>query len=281
MSVSVSRAVSRTSVVPVQKNPVYPLFPDVVLRRLPFYIRGDVLLRPSSLQPSGGKAKLQEQTFMFQLSPSQARQVSGSRTMVAGRLEYRHQIQLRFSLLETTSEQTDNFPKSLTVRVNGKMCPLPNPLPSQPGAETRRPPGPLNITHLVKLTNTATSQQNTLTVSWAPAPNVAHTVSVYTVESLTHQDLLDQLRQKGERNPAYTKTLIKEKLNDQDSEIATTSCKVSLACPLGMMRMSTPCRASTCDHLQCFDASLYLQVIVTMDGGLILMCCFRKESRAR
>lgn len=26
------------------------------------------------------------------------------------------------------------------------------------------------------------------------------------------------------------------------------------------MRMTTPCRASTCLHLQCFDASLYLQM---------------------
>ena len=262
MSVSVSRGagVTRTPVLPVQKPAVYPLFPDVVLKRLPFYICGDVLLRPSSLQPTGGKVKLQEQTFMFQLSPSQARLVSGSRATVGGRLEYRHQLQLRFSLLETTSEQPDNFPKSLCVKINGKMCPLPNPLPSQPGAEPRRPPGPLNITQLAKLTNTSTSQHNSLTVSWTPVPNLAYTVSVYIVESLTHEDLLNQLREKGVRNPVYTKTLIKEKLNDQDSEIATTSCKVSLACPLGKNRMRIPTRASTCDHLQCFDAQTYLMM---------------------
>ena len=66
--------------------------------------------------------------------------------------------------------------------------------------------------------------------------------------------------------PDYTKALIKEKYADQDQEyqeyqeIATTSCKVSLACPLGKMRMNAPCRVSTCDHLQCFDAQLYLQM---------------------
>lgn len=54
---------------------------------------------------------------------------------------------------------------------------------------------------------------------------------------------------------------VKEKLNeDADSEIATTMLRVSLICPLGKMRMTTPCRASTCMHLQCFDASLYLQM---------------------
>ena len=67
-----------------------------------------------------------------------------------------------------------------------------------------------------------------------------------------------RLLEKGERNPDETVALIKEKLEDQDQEIATTSCKVSLACPLGRMRMKIPCRATTCNHLQTFDAGLYL-----------------------
>jgi len=54
---------------------------------------------------------------------------------------------------------------------------------------------------------------------------------------------------------------VKEKLTeDADCEIATTMLKVSLNCPLGKMKMLLPCRASTCSHLQCFDASLYLQM---------------------
>ena len=38
----------------------------------------------------------------------------------------------------------------------------------------------------------------------------------------------------GQRHPDYTRAVIKDKLNDTDNEIATTSCKVSLACPLGI-----------------------------------------------
>lgn len=54
---------------------------------------------------------------------------------------------------------------------------------------------------------------------------------------------------------------VKEKLReDGDCEIATTMLKVSLMCPLGKMKMSIPCRSSTCSHLQCFDANLYLQM---------------------
>lgn len=59
----------------------------------------------------------------------------------------------------------------------------------------------------------------------------------------------------------YFVVLVKEKLKeDADCEIATTSLRVSLLCPLGKMRMQTPCRAFTCQHLQCFDASLFLQM---------------------
>jgi E3 SUMO-protein ligase PIAS1/E3 SUMO-protein ligase PIAS2 len=69
------------------------------------------------------------------------------------------------------------------------------------------------------------------------------------------------MKSKGIKPADYTRGLIKEKFNeDADCEIATTLLKVSLICPLGKMRMTTPCRASTCLHLQCFDASLYLQM---------------------
>ena len=40
----------------------------------------------------------------------------------------------------------------------------------------------------------------------------------------------------------------------------TIITQVSLACPLGKMRMRVPCRPNTCDHLQTFDAELFLQM---------------------
>ncbi|XP_051751754.1 E3 SUMO-protein ligase PIAS2 isoform X5 [Ctenopharyngodon idella] len=86
-------------------------------------------------------------------------------------------------------------------------------------------------------------------------------MSVYLVRQLTSPLLLQRLRMKGIRNPDHSRALIKEKLTaDPDSEIATTSLRVSLMCPLGKMRLTVPCRAVTCSHLQCFDAALYLQM---------------------
>ena len=112
--------------------------------------------------------------------------------------------------------------------------------------------------------------------------------SLFSVEKLTPADLLKALKDKGQRDQSITKNVICSKLEDKDDEISTTSCKVSMACPLGMarygrssiitslsqfaqdvhfhfhflnlLRMTLPCRASTCDHLQCFDADLYLKM---------------------
>jgi len=252
--------------IPILPNPTptqsshhlsYPTYPDVSLKKLPFYRQEETLLKPCSLQPTGS-ARFQEQKFSFILKPSEATAISSSQRKVDTRLEYRTQIQMRFSLLETSCEQDDNFPSSICVKVNGKLCPLPNPIPTnKPGAEPVRPPRPINITPLCKLSSTA---PNYIDVSWAVEVGRAHTISVYMVESLNYKDLLTQLTAKGQRQPDYTRALIKEKLADQDQEIATTSCKVTLACPLGKMRMVNPARASTCDHLQCFDAQLYLSM---------------------
>lgn len=53
---------------------------------------------------------------------------------------------------------------------------------------------------------------------------------------------------------------VKDKLSDSDNDIATTVLRVSLSCPLGKMRMTTPCRSATCSHLQCFDAGIFLSM---------------------
>ena len=108
---------------------------------------------------------------------------------------------------------------------------------------------------------------------------------------------MDRLKKKGTREPDYTRNLIIQKLNNDDDDVATTSLKVSVTCPLGKMRMKVrtffvsskirteniirttmlrlekctseyqfiffyqvPCRPSSCSHLQCFDGSTFLQM---------------------
>ena len=49
---------------------MYPTYPDVKLRNLPFYKIEAVLMKPCSLQPKG-LARFQEQTSSFHLTPTQ------------------------------------------------------------------------------------------------------------------------------------------------------------------------------------------------------------------
>ncbi|GLH04161.1 Uncharacterized protein GBIM_09933 [Gryllus bimaculatus] len=237
----------------------YPVHPDVKLKRLPFFDLLGELLKPSTLAPQGSQS-LQEGGFVFHLTPQQATDIGTSRELRPGcKMEYVIQVQMRFCLIESSCEQEDCYPQGIAVKVNGKVCPLPNPIPTnKPGVEPKRPPRPVNITHMVRLSPTV---PNHVTVSWNVEYGKAYAVAIYLVRKLSSSELLQRLKQRGVRPPDYTRGLIKEKLQeDIDCEIATTSLRVSLMCPLGKMRMTTPCKATSCYHLQCFDASLYLQM---------------------
>jgi len=238
----------------------FPIHPDVKLKQLPFFDNAAELLRPSSLVPQGN-SRYHETSFVFHLTPQQATDIASSRDARPGsKIDFINQIQMRFCLLETSCDQDDNFPSNLSVKVNGKMVTLPNPIPTnKPGVEPKRPPKPVNITSLCRLSPTVANQIN---VTWSSdLGGRGYVVAVYIVRRLSSTDLLQRLRGKGVRPAEYTRGLIKDKLcEDADSEIATTSLKVSLVCPLGKMKMQLPCRATSCSHLQCFDASLFLQM---------------------
>jgi len=231
---------------------------NVTLKNLPFYEEHGALLLPSTLLAKGS-GRFQEAQFQFVLTVQQANDIASTRDIRATtKLNYLHQVQLRFCPLDTTKEQGDEFPPSICVQVNGKMCPLPNPIPTnKPNVEPKRPPKPIDLTPLCKLSPTL---PNTVNVKWAADQGKGWVIAIYLVEKLSSEQLLDRLVMKGTRQSEYTRELIKKKLNDEGDEIATTNLKVTVACPLGKMRMSSPCRPTTCDHLQCFDASLFLQM---------------------
>ncbi|KAH9635826.1 hypothetical protein HF086_002386 [Spodoptera exigua] len=238
----------------------FPVHPDVKFKKLPFYDVLAELMKPSTMMPMQA-GRMQEGTYVFHLTPQQATEIASGKDLVgtSNKLDYVIQAQLRFCLLETSCEQEDHFPPSVNVKVNNKMCPLPNPIPTnKPTPEPKRPPRPVNISSLVKLSPTVA---NTIQVTWHADFTRAYVLSVFMVRKLTSAELLQRLKNKGTKNPDYTRSLIKEKLSeDYDSEIATTSLRVSLMCPLGKMRMACPCRPANCPHLQCFDASLFLQM---------------------
>jgi len=237
-------------------------FPDCKIRDLPFFPVKATLLRPCNLTPKDASNEAQQQNLAFYLTQEQANTVNNGRKVETnGMVVYKMHILLRFTKMAPDNVHDDDFPKNLCLKVNNKICPLPNPKPvpaNRPNMEAKRPPKPLIITSLCKL-NTK-SCLNQISITWTPS-EPTYTVSIYLVEKLGPGDLLESLKGRGQRDPQITEALIRSKLEDKDSdEIATTSCKVTMACPLGMARMTYPARAATCDHLQCFDVDTYLRM---------------------
>lgn len=257
---------NRVSVNPVHANGLevpqynFPVHNDVQLKKLAFYDELGILVKPSTLMPNNNAQRTQETSLYFHLTPQQANEIALNRDCRnPAKIEHIVQVQLRFCLLETSCEQEDYFPPNIVVKVNNKLCTLPNPIPTnKPGVDPKRPPRPVNITPLVKISPLFS---NHILVSWNTEYNRCYAAACFLVRKLCSVTLLQRMKTKGVKSADYTRALIKEKLNeDADCEIATTMLKVSLICPLGKMRMTTPCRSSTCSHLQCFDASLYLQM---------------------
>lgn len=111
-----------------------------------------VLLPPSTLTAKGSSLE-QIQCFYFNLTPQQAGEIERNRLFKDRSVEYTVKAQLRFCLMETTSEQNDNFPHNLQVRVNSRICPLPQFLPCRPNAIPKRPSKPLCITPFCKISS--------------------------------------------------------------------------------------------------------------------------------
>ena len=243
---------------PVAAGPAVAINPDIKFVKLPFYDNHAELLKPASLLSTSTNNRFQEAHFQFFLNPSQATDIASNRDISVGvQTDYLYQIQLRFCQLslEPGKEMTDEFPPSICVHVNGKMAQLPNPIPTnKPGVEPKRPPKPVNITQLCKLSPIL---PNNINIKWSAEYGKGWVVGVWLVMKLNSSDLLDRLKKKGARNPDFTKGLIRDKLNDDD-EVATTSLKAYVACPLGKMRMQV--RAYV--HSECEQ---YVNCIVVLE----------------
>uniref|UniRef100_A0A8C5LYV0 RING-type E3 ubiquitin transferase n=2 Tax=Leptobrachium leishanense TaxID=445787 RepID=A0A8C5LYV0_9ANUR len=227
---------------------------EVRLVKLPFYDVVDELLKPTELVAQNSE-KLQDSPCVFVLSPRQVDLIKNSRDLHPGVKSV--QVVLRICYTDISSPQEDQYPPNIAVKVNHNYCSVPGYYPSnKPGVEPKRPCRPINLTNLMYLS----SASNRVTVTWGNYGK-SYSVGLYLVRQRTSSELLQRLKTIGVKHPELCKTLVKEKLRlDPDSEIATTGVRVSLICPLVKMRLTVPCRAETCAHLQCFDAVFYLQM---------------------
>ncbi|XP_003241678.1 E3 SUMO-protein ligase PIAS2 [Acyrthosiphon pisum] len=235
---------------------------QIKFKKLPFYEVIDVVLKPTflagtdkfSLQkiPKG----LKESLFKLFLPIEAINVVAINRDVSPGKEEFPYQFQIRIcQLAEPMSDEvTDCMPLGIYIRVNGKSCSLPLMASNnRPGAESRRYPRPINCTQQIKLSPIT---PNIININWTDTKNYA--MGIYLVKIVSSETLIQRLKDKGGRSSEETKNYIIEKLTDVDPDLATTSYRFSLVCPLGKVRMEIPAKSIHCDHLQCFDASAFI-----------------------
>ncbi|KAF4117891.1 hypothetical protein G5714_002444 [Onychostoma macrolepis] len=233
---------------------------------LPFYQTLDTILSPTPLVPMCGGA-LQKSDFYF-ISV----QVNKLRSRAASRLSpVQHQFKWcsgevllwlseYFNMIcysESVGVEEDQYPPNIVVSVNHcALCPIQSTYSSdKTGTEPSRPCRPIDLTPDLYPTFT-----NRFSVIWGHFGK-SYSAAVYLVRLVSSQDLLDQLRRTAVEQQELCRRRVSEKLrSDPENEISTTGLQVSLICPLAKMRMCVPCRARGCAHLQCFDASFYLQM---------------------
>lgn len=224
--------------------------PGITLRPLPFYDVVDELIRPAGLISDGVVGRLNESRVEFKLTIDQA-------DMVAMSLNSK-QLLLRFCHLDITSEQDDNFPPEVTVSVNGGSVTLPPAVsnPNKPNIPPKRPGQHVDITNYCKL---CPFISNVIEVKWyvdTLEPSRSYVINVILAEKVSADTLLKRIKDRGLSDPETTKRIIL----DSDNEVATVNQQTSLVCPLGKMRMSVPCKSTSCQHIMCFDALFYLQM---------------------
>ena len=223
---------------------------------LPFYEQMEVIVKPVHLKSNSNLGSSCTQ-LQFHLSPQQTRCITEGQELVKEcMIEYKLQIIMRFCSNVPNVEQDDDLPPGLYVSVNNKVISLPSHQSSS--LDLKRTGRPLDITHACNLT---LDTLNNVIITWNQAFMNNYCFTIVMSKKMSCNDLLEKLKNNSLQNPEYTRSLIREKLSaDADTEISTTSLKISLICPLGKVRLTVPARSLSCSHLQCFDASTYLQM---------------------
>ncbi|XP_037521288.2 E3 SUMO-protein ligase PIAS1-like [Rhipicephalus sanguineus] len=250
-------------------------YPHVYFKRQPFYHVLATLLPATSLK-SDGRSRCNK-SFHFQFLPYHVNEIFKSMSdHIATGSEFWVEVHLRLCLDDRLGEQEDSYqedsyPAGLTVKVNDQACVLPASIPVlAPGGATMRVRLPVNIISSCFL---YPGVKNKLSLSWQREWDREYVVGVFLVRKQSAATILRELQQRKAPNTAMTTELIKEQERASGGgDIAVTSFQASLTCPLSKKRMSVPCRALGCKHIQCFDAPSYLQINETRPTWMCPVC---------
>ncbi|KAJ2885446.1 E3 SUMO-protein ligase pli1, partial [Coemansia asiatica] len=85
---------------------------------------------------------------------------------------------------------------------------------------------------------------------------------VMLAKKQTIKSMIKEIRAKNTMSAdSVRKTFFKTSGNDdEDEDLVSTGALISLKCPLGLVRITTPSRSKYCQHSQCFDCECFLQM---------------------
>ncbi|KAH8035787.1 hypothetical protein HPB51_008614 [Rhipicephalus microplus] len=236
----------------------YSNCPPIYFKRQPFYDLQATLLPATPLKSETHQERCYR-CLEFQFLPVHARQIF----TLLSRDTWTHselavQVHLRLCSNNGRDELEDSYPANLKVTVNDRACLLPAPVSVQaPGGTTVRACLPVDILRFCFL---CPGVRNKISLSWQHENDREYFVGVFLVRRQSVATILRELQLKRiAPGMTQTKQLInaKERASGGD-DIEVTSVHASLTCPLSKKRMSYPCRALRCKHIQCFDALSYL-----------------------
>jgi len=172
-------------------------------------------------------------------------------------MEDRFKFQIRIGKVEDdgTSLITDYLPPGLDIKFgySPHKYLYYNSLPPQMYGKK-----PIDCTDLLSLDPLV---KNMLFVKWTPDHN-NYALSMSLVVKYSVDKLIGFLREKEGRSSEETKNFIVKMVADIDQDLITgiPDYCFSLLCPLGKKRMEIPVKSIGCNHLQCFDARIFLSM---------------------
>ncbi|KAI9842521.1 MAG: SUMO ligase siz1 [Thelocarpon superellum] len=99
--------------------------------------------------------------------------------------------------------------------------------------------------------------ENTVSLTYA----LTHKRYCFVVNLVRTHSVTELVGQLSARRAISKESVIREMVaKAQDTDLIATSTVMSLKCPLSTLRMDLPCRSTVCTHIQCFDATSFLQL---------------------
>ena len=94
-----------------------------------------------------------------------------------------------------------------------------------------------------------------------------YALHIYLAEHLTSDTLCQYILQKSKcfSRENLVEFLNKIHANDYDLGVEVSDQKLKLTCPIDQRRLKIPVRATTCQHLQCFDLINYISKIIFLE----------------